>query len=444
MQLVEFIFSLGKKSLAKEIVIYGIGNVLFAVAQLLITLLLTRYFSLYKYGAIDLIYTTILIISLCANLGLDSALLRFYYDSNHKKGVLATSILAISVISALAFCLITFLFFVFFKGFMFRTVEEKEALFIALLSVPFMVCLMNQFMLLRLERKAGVFLLLSVVYVLLTPFLTAFFMQFSYLGIRSFFIALLISHATVSGVGFLCLRKNFSLSLLSLDIKSQLLLYSLPLLIPALLGTFLGSINKYILQFYKGLAAVGIYGIGIKIGSILGLIGMSFRQAWIPYAFSIMDKGEAKRKYNLGFRIFITVLFALAFLVVLFSKQIILLVSSPKYLAAQAVIGYICLGVIFINLAGNFFNFGLLIKKRTFYSFLSYIIGLFINVILAIILVPRFSFVGASVSMLFGYFTTAILLLYFSETMHKIQYDLKFLFGLLFIYSLFLIIWVNK
>ncbi|NQT00249.1 MAG: oligosaccharide flippase family protein [Candidatus Omnitrophica bacterium] len=430
-----------KKLLIKEIFVYAAGNLFFVIANLLLTPFLTRNFSLSQYGAIELIYTSVLIVAICANLGLDSALLRFYYDQKQEKRALVTSTFALSFLSTALFCLCAILFFNVFKGFIFRTAEELRALLFGLLSVPFIACLKNQLILLRAQRKVLVFALLSACYITLTLVLTVLFVKYTSLGISSFFAATLISQVLVSLAGLIYLRQNFSWPLMSLGLKGKLLSYSMPLLIPALIGTFLASINKYFLSSFKDLSAVGIYAIGVKVSAILSLLGMSFRQAWIPYAFSIMDNAQAGQRYNRVFRLFIVIFFVLACLVTIFSRQIILLLSSESYLAARLIVGYFCLGVIFANLSGNFFNLGILMKKKTAYSSWAYLAGFLVNIILAFTLVPRYFIVGAALAALSGYFVTAMLLLIFSNRVYKIGYDLRLLFGLLGGYLVFLNVW---
>lgn len=422
----------------KEIFIYGIGNMIFLLVPIVITPFLTRVFTVNQYGAIDLIYTTVLIISMIATLCLDTALLRFYYDDKDKKEIIITSVFMFSFISSLVFCMLSFLFFITFKGAIFKTPEEINALFIALLSIPFTVILTNELMLLRIQRKAFIFVLLSTSNLVISLPLIIFLVKYTTLGIRAVFVATGISQSMLSLIGIFYLRKNFTFSSISLNINKKMLFYSIPLLVPSLVGTFLGNINKYFLQFYHGLSSVAIYGVGLKISMVIGLVVMSFRQAWIPYAFSIMDKEGSREKYNFVFKGFLTLLFILAMLTIIFAKQLILIISNKNYLDAKSVIGYICLGTIFINLSGNFFNLGIHAKKNTVYSLFSYIAGFLINIILAIILVPKYSIIGAGLAMVGGHFVIAMLLFYFSNKVYKIHYDLKLLFAVIALYLFFL------
>jgi len=378
---------------------------------------------------------------MAGGLNLDAALFRFYFDEEQKRKSVITSAFIYSVGASIVVCLISFLLFSIFKGFMFKGPQQQDALFIALLSIPFMVAQNNALMLLRAQRRVLAFVCMSVANLLITLSLAIYLVKCSALGIKAVFVAMLISQAVVSSAGLLLLRKNFALSSVSAEIKNKMLLYSLPLIIPTMIGTFLGSINKYILQIYHGFSEVGVYAIGLKISMVMGLVALSVRQAWLPYAFSNMDKEDFKEKCSRAFKRFVGLLFLLAVLTVIFSRGLISLISTKDYLDAASIVGYICLGAIFINLSGSFFNLGHFIKKNTLFVFVAYITGFLINITLAVVLVPRISITGAAASLALGHFTTAMLLLYFSRRFYKIPYDLRFLFSLVTIYLLFFVGW---
>lgn len=407
---------------------------------------LTRTFTVNQYGAIDLIYTTVLIIALLANINLDTALLRFYHNEKYNKKTIITSVFILSAILSIIFCLISFLLFIFLKGLIFKSAEEFNALVIALFSIPFVVILTNELTLLRVQRKAYIFVLISFLNLITVFLLTVLFVKYTSWGIKSFFIAMLISYGLISLGTIYYFKESFSFSFLSAKLRKEMLSFGLPLLLPALVGTFLGSVNKYILQFYHNFATVATFAIGLRLSMAVTFIAIPFRQAWFPYVFSIIDKKDdvnTKIRFCFIFRIFIILLFGIITATLIFAKQIVLLISNKNYLSALPVIGYVCLGATFISLSGSFFNLGIFRANKTIYSLIAYSIGFLVNFILAIILIPEYSIVGAGISLLCGHFVTAMLLFYFSNKFYKIAYDLKLLFSLSLIYLIFSII-LNK
>jgi len=429
--------------LLKETFVYGLGNVFMALTPIIVTPFLTRAFSLTQYGAIDLIYTTVLIIATFAGLGLDAALLRFYYDGESGRSLMVTFVFVACAVSSVIFTVLTILFFIIFKGLLFIDPQELHAFFIGLLAIPFIVCLSNQLILLRAQRKAHVFVLISTVNLVLIPVLTIVFQKYLHLGLKSYFVALVTSQLISVLLGAGTLKDSFSFEALPSGFKNKIFVFSLPLLIPMVLGGFLGGVNKYFLQFYHGLSQVAIFSIGLKITMVIGFFGMSFRQAWFSYALSKMDSPDAKEKYKTAFNIFVTVLFAVAFLVIILAKPLILILSGIEYLDARFILAYVCLGTILINLSGSFFNLGLYIKKHTLYSMFAYILGFMVNILTAFMLVPRYSLLGASVSLLLGHITIAALLLYFSNKFYPVRFNLGLLAAYAVLFLIFAQTWGN-
>lgn len=408
---------------------------------------LTRAFTISQYGAIDLIYTTVSVIALFANLNFDAALLRFYYgegEENRKEKVISSAFI-FSAVSSFIFCFISFVLFIFLKGLIFKTAEELYALFIALFSMPFIVFFTNELILLRMQRKAFIFVLVSVSNLILIFIFTMLFIKYFHWGLKSFFIAMLISYGIMSLSTLIYLKENFSFSFLSAELGRKMLFFGFPLLIPALVGTFLGTLNKYILQFYHNFATVATFAIGLRISMVVALITIPFRNAWLPHVFSAIDKDDitVKKKYEFVFRAFIILLFLIITCTSLFARKIILIISNKEYLSVLSVIGYVLLGAIFISLSGSFFNLGIYKANKTIYSLVAYTIGFLVNIILAVILIPTHSIAGAGISMLCGHFVTAMLLFYFSNRLYKINYDLRLLFSLSLVYLIFSILWNN-
>jgi len=223
-----------------------------------------------------------------------------------------------------------------------------------------------------------------------------------------------------------------------------MLSFSLPLIIPGLVASFLLTMNKYFLQYYHGFESVAIFGIGAKFSMAVAFIAIPFRQAWLPYAFSIMnnDDSKAKEKFRFVYKIFIIIIFGVVFSTLFFSKIIVLIISNENYLNAVSILGFICLGGIMANLCGNFFSFGIYNIKKTSFSLVAYCCGLIINMTLLIILVPKYSIVGAGISFLSAHSLIAMLLYYFSNKFYKVNYDLILLISFSIIFLITNILWV--
>ena len=154
------------------------------------------------------------------------------------------------------------------------------------------------------------------------------------------------------------------------------------------------------------------------------------------------DDSKAKEKFRFVYKIFIIIIFGVVFITLFFSKIIVLIISNENYLNAVSILGFICLGGIMANLCGNFFSFGIYNIKKTSFSLVAYCCGLIINMTLLIILVPKYSIVGAGISFLSAHSLIAMLLYYFSNKFYKVNYDLILLISFSIIFLITNILWV--
>jgi len=405
--------------------------------------LLTKTFTPAQYGFIELVSVTILIISSLSGFNLDSSILRFFHEENaERKKIIISTIIIGSTLSSAIFSVLLIASLRYLPACLFTLSDSMSPLYIALISMPFMVFVTNILAVLMIQQKSVQYTFFSLFKVISVFILTFILIKVYDFGIAGVFLANLIVYVILSVVGmFYLVYRNFFRFVFSLVDFKKILFYSSPLILSSLSWILLGNINKYFLRFLDGPESVGIYSVGLEICMVLGVLGAAFRQAWIPYAFSITKDSDNASIYSGMFKKFITVFFIAAIMIAVFAKPAILILSSQKYLPASLIMGYMAVGILFVNLSGSFFNLGVLIKKKTGLSAVAYFLGVVVNVALNLLLIPRYSILGATLALLFGYLVTAGLLLYFSNRVYKISYDLKLLFYLLILYLAFIFTW---
>lgn len=433
-----------KKLLLKNTLIYGTGNASNALIAIFLMPVLTRVFTPAQYGIIELISVTILILSTIAGLNLDSSILRFFHEAELEERItIISTVIKSSIVSSFVFTILAAGFFYFVRFKIFSETVAQESLYLAIFSLPFIVFFSNCLAVLMIKQKAVNFASLSLLKTLLIFLLTVFLIKFYPMGIKCVFLSNLIIHIFLSIACAIYIRKYLVFSF-SFTVIIKSLQYSYPLIISSLAIVLLANANKLFLQYFHGPASVGVYSIGLEITMCLNIIGAAFRQAWIPYAFSIIDKGNASEIYRKVFGYFVSGFFIISFLFLISAKTIILILVSNKFIGANAVIGYLTMGILFVNLGGGFFNLGIHIKKETTYSAFAYCIGLIVSIIFNVLLIPKYSIVGASVSLLGGYLATAFSLLYFSNRVYKIEFNLKLLAIIFLSFLMLVIVWTNK
>lgn len=98
------------------------------------------------------------------------------------------------------------------------------------------------------------------------------------LGIKGYLLSFIVSNVLCITVIFICAKisKYISLSKMNLKLTKELLLYSTPLIPNALMWWIMGLSDRYIVTFYLGLSANGLYAVANKIPSILNVLNSIF------------------------------------------------------------------------------------------------------------------------------------------------------------------------
>ena len=127
---------------------------------------------------------------------------------------------------------------------------------------------------------------------------------------------------------------------------------------------------------------------------------------------------------------------AIAVPVSIFSKDIINIIFGNEFQSAAPVLTiYIWAGVaVFLGVASSKY---LITENFTKLSFFRTFIGMIFNVILNLILIPKYGIVGAAVATLVSYSVATFSLIFISKTSLQIKMMLKSIFLITFIQYLF-------
>jgi O-antigen/teichoic acid export membrane protein len=134
-------------------------------------------------------------------------------------------------------------------------------------------------------------------------------------------------------------------------VAKRIALYSLPLVGSGLFMFALHQADRWFVQRLHGEAAVGVYGVGYKLGAVGNTVLLeAFGLIWFPFVFALANQDEARlvlRKVTtyaaLGFA-FATLALAL------WAREVVALMADPEFAAAADVLplvafGYLCWAV---------------------------------------------------------------------------------------------------
>ncbi len=392
------------------------------------------------YGTITYFYSVISILLVLLTFGMETGFFKFAKTDDYKK-VLSTSLSSVGFVSLIFLLLGTF-FLAPIQSIL--DVEVSQSLiFVNILCLSIDAFTSIIFAKLRYESNLFKYLYLRVLNVLVGLFFTYFFLDicvdiynsdFNYLinwfytpsnGVFYSFLANLLG--SVSILFFiskdLVLIKGFIDSLL----LKRMLIFSLPMLGIGIAGMINMNIDKILLpKLLKGdnvLHDLGVYGANFKLGLLMAMFAQSFRMAFEPFCFKYSDTKDINKVYADVLKYF-TIFGVLIFLVVTLYIDFFNLSLTPEYRIGNAIIPVILVAQLF---NGMFYSQSLWYKlsDKPIYGLYLGLFGVMITLLMNIILVPIFGYIGSAWAELLCYLGMVVLSLYYGHKFYPIYYDLK-------------------
>jgi len=211
--------------------------------------------------------------------------------------------------------------------------------------------------------------------------------------------------------GLSCLFSIFlllKLRCLSFKPDFRLLLNSLKIGGKAFFATVAGFIilrsDIYLLEYFKGDAATGIYSIAASLSFLLLSVPESISSALFPHIMKLehVEKKDGTAKTLLIFRLTYIVTGAIAFIGIVGAPFLIKLIYGPQF--GDSVYPFMILAFA-VTIGGCSFVLDAQLYARSLFwikTILSFIAAI-MNIVLNILLIPKYSIVGAALSSLVSY-----------------------------------------
>lgn len=200
-------------------------------------------------------------------------------------------------------------------------------------------------------------------------------------------------------VALVFLRREGLLTFFVWDAPSlkEALKFGIPLL-PHTAGIFLlTAVDRFVINGALGLGEAGIYMVAAQLSLVLALVFDAVNKAYVPWLFERLKRGEpdeARQVVRLTYWGFALAL-GLAGIAFAVGPQLVLLIAGPGYEKAGDAIGWLALGQAFGGMYLLVTNYIFYSKRTALLSLVSVLGGCF-NVLLLLLLVPRFGIDGAA------------------------------------------------
>jgi len=228
-------------------------------------------------------------------------------------------------------------------------------------------------------------------------------------GVTGYVTATIIADA-LSAFGLILLLRLyrfFKPRKFSRDTLRDMLRYSIPLVPTAVFWWVTNLSDRYLVDWLVSPEANGLYAAAARIPTMMTLVSTIFIQAWQISAFSENDEKERASFYSTVFTAYHTLIFVAASALILLVKPIAM-VLMPKYYPAWQHMPFLVLAVscsCLVTFLGTIYNVA---KSNRMVSVTTFI-GAATNIILNLLLIPKYEANGAAFATFISYFIVFII-----------------------------------
>lgn len=419
------------RRLSSQTLIYGLGDAVTRLAGLFLLPIYTRFLTPDDFGklAITILFSTV--VALVLEFGQRTALFRFYFDNENaaaRRRLTGTVLLFLLVAAAVVLAPL-----ILFLDRLAVTLISDQSLVplikIALIGTFFDVGSTVPFAIFRAKQYAVKYATLSSSRFFINVCLNITAIVILRRGVVGLVYANLLTSILFFAVCIVLTAREIEWTI-DFGLLKQVLRFGLPLIPASLAYWALSLSDRFFLQKYADLSQVGVYSVSYSVAAVLHMVMGWFNTAYAPYCFSIAKDSDAPTVYSRVMLYSIALLTFFALALSLFAPEVLFILTPPAYHQAARIVPLIVLSYLFYELY-YLFSFGFDLTGKTGYT--PFIIGAaaLVNLILNIILIPRFGMMGAAAATLFSYLLLPIIEYPLVRRLYWIPYEWERLVKLL-------------
>lgn len=412
------------KRLAGESFIYGLSSVISRFIGVFLIPIYTRVFLPSDYGIISLITNSFTLLSILLVLGLDNSLHRWYYeeeDEEDRKKTLNTFLWSCFVLASV-FSLLLAVFHNFFAERILREPEAARIVLVAAFNLPLTVFTVFTGNVLRIQRRAVYTSVFTLTISLITIFLNVIFVVFIRTGVIGIFYAQAITSVVAVGWTLYLFSDKISPRYFNWQRWKEMFLFSYPLIPGGVAFWIINLSGVYFIQSFSETREVGLYQVGTAIASAMAMLTGAFQMAWGPFALSIYKQSDAKQVYAMVLSVYLGATSLIAFLITLFSFEMLTILTTPDYLDAYLVAGILAFNYLVVGL-GYIAVIGTSIAKNNRAYGIASLVSAGLLVALNLILVPAYGKEGAAISTLASQIIIPLAIFWHAQKLYPIPYN---------------------
>ena len=380
--------------LVKNIGFLTLGSFATKLLSFFMVPLYTSALTTGEYGTYDLLTATVSVLVPILTLNIQEAVLRFAMDRDVDRvglvslgarlGMGATLVVGITLGIAVHFGVVLF--------------EPELIVFFCL----FFILQVFSGLITSYATGSGLIKELSIAGVVssaITIVLNVVFLVPLHMGLYGYFLANIIG--PLFQAVFLGYKTRFFVNLRltspSRELRKEAIDYSAPLIANSIAWWINSLADRYIVTFFCGLAANGVYSVATKIPSILNVFQTIFNRAWSLSSTKSFDPEDKDGFYANTYRAYNCLMVILCSVVILFDKLLARFLYSNDFYAAWQYVPWLTLAILFGALIGFLEGIFIAVKDSKTPAKCT-VAGAFTNILLNFILTPTLGALGAAIA----------------------------------------------
>ena len=383
------------KKLASNTIIFAIGTFSSKVLSFLLMPFVTRMMSTGDYGSADLVQQTVNVLIPIVTLQVNSAALRFALDKAKNKADVLTVGIRTTLIGFIVFLLFAYPISLISIN------DFKLGDYIILIYVFVLISgfrqLCQQFV--RGSGHVKLFAIDGIIATATTLLFTILFLGVFKWGVTGYIVAIIASDAcsiifyTVTAGLYRYVKPH----LMEKGIAGQMLKYCVPLIPTVILWWIINVSDRYMITYFVGSSANGLYTAASKIPNFVILFSQIFIDAWQLSAVDEYDSKDRAQFFTRVFRVYSGGVFAVASALILFCQLFTKILVAPSYFESWTYVPILIIATTYSCIV-NFLASVYMAEKKSFMALLTASSGAITNIVLNLVFIPKIGANGAAIA----------------------------------------------
>lgn len=381
--------------IAKNTGIIIVGDVIFKIISLFVTIYLARYLGTVEFGKFNFVFAYLAFFNILTDLGLQTILVR---EMSRDKSI-APKLIGNAYIIRLILTIFAIVLAMVLITLMPYPRDTTTYIYIAAFTLLFLSFSDFYATIFQANLRMEYNIFAKIVFKILSAFLILLII-FSNGTLMQIIIALVCSEMVKTLINYFYSRK-FVRARLDLDFKlwKYLLKEALPIAFSSVIIIIYFRIDVVMLSMIQGDAPVGIYSAAYKLSEPLSLITSALMISLFPIMSASFKSSKETliKTYRLAFTYFLIIMLPIAIGTTLIADKLILLIYGNSFANSATALQILIWAVVFTSVNSVLLNLLVSMDKQKLNT-LSHTLCAIINVILNFILIPVLSYNGAAIA----------------------------------------------